>query len=337
MDPLLRIEDLSTHFELDDRTIYAVNGLSLSVDPQEFLAIVGESGSGKTVSFLSVMRLVQSPPGKIKAGKILFNGKDILKMNSREIRKIRGNDIAMVFQDPMTSLNPVMRVGDQIDEIIRLHLSLTKKQARERSVSLFNTVGIPEADRRINDYPHQFSGGMRQRIMIAMALACDPKLLIADEPTTSLDVTIQAQIANLVKNLQKELGMSIVWITHDLGVVASLADRVVVMYAGRAVELGEVDDIFEEPRHPYTIGLLKSMPRLDLEIPELLPEIPGSPPNCEDQSIGCAFAPRCDFMRNDCLKTIPPLFPTDISTTKSACFFWEECKNESVFVAGRGY
>lgn len=334
MDPLLRIEDLSTHFELDDRTIYAVNGLSMSVDPQEFLAIVGESGSGKTVSFLSVMRLVQSPPGNIKNGEIFFNGKDLLKLNSRDIRKIRGNDIAMIFQDPMTSLNPVMRVGDQIDEIIRLHLRLNKREARERSISLLNIVGIPEADRRISDYPHQFSGGMRQRIMIAIALACNPQLLIADEPTTSLDVTIQAQIANLVKKLQKELGMSIVWITHDLGVVASLADRVAVMYAGRLVELGKVDNIFEEPRHPYTIGLLKSMPRLDLGIPELLPEIPGSPPSCEYQLRGCAFAPRCNLMRNDCLKGVPPLFPTDIPTTKSACFYWEDCKKESVLTVG---
>ncbi len=325
MDPILHIQELETRFELDDRVIHAVNGLSLTVNPQEFLAIVGESGSGKSVSFLSVMRLIQSPPGRILNGSILFDGVDILKMKPNDFRRIRGNDIAMIFQDPMTSLNPVMRVGDQIDEVIRLHLKLSRQAARARSTELLKLVGIPDVEHCINNYPHQFSGGMRQRIMIAIALACDPKLLIADEPTTSLDVTIQAQIANLVKRLQKELGMSIVWITHDLGVVASLADRVAVMYAGTVVEEGLVDDIFQQPRHPYTIGLLHSLPRLDLDVQEILPEIPGSPPNCESFPNQCPFAPRCEWMKDRCLESRPLLETTDIPTTRSACFFWQEC------------
>ncbi len=327
MNPIIEIQELKTHFEFNDRVIYAVNGLSLTINPHEFLAIVGESGSGKSVSFLSVMRLIQSPPGRIRHGQILYNNKNLLSLSNKEIRQIRGKEIAMIFQDPMTSLNPVMRIGEQLDEVIRLHLNLSKSEARERSINLLKKVGIPEAERCINNYPHQFSGGMRQRVMIAIALSCDPKVLIADEPTTSLDVTIQAQIANLVKGLQKESGMSIVWITHDLGVVASLADRVAVMYGGRLVELGEVTDIFENPRHPYTIGLLKSMPRLDLDVPEVLPEIPGSPPDCDEYPVGCAFAPRCDHARSQCSENMPPFVVTDIPTTSSACFFWEECKS----------
>jgi oligopeptide transport system ATP-binding protein len=325
MNPIIEIQDLETRFEFSDRIIYAVNGLSLTIHPHEFLAIVGESGSGKSVSFLSVMRLIQTPPGRIRRGNILYNNNNLLSMSKTEIRKIRGKDIAMIFQDPMTSLNPVMRIGEQLGEVIRLHLNLNKAQARMRSINLLKIVGIPEPERCINNYPHQFSGGMRQRVMIAIALSCDPKVLIADEPTTSLDVTIQAQIANLVKGLQKELGMSIVWITHDLGVVASLADRVAVMYGGRIVELGSVDDIFENPRHPYTIGLLKSMPRLDLDVPDVLPEIPGSPPECDEFPVGCSFAERCDHARSKCYELTPPLVVTDIPTTSSACFFWEEC------------
>lgn len=268
MKPLLEINNLETHFFLDEGEVHAVNGIEICLHEREILALVGESGSGKSVSLLSVMGLIPMPPGKILRGEVYFQGRDLLKLSYKDMRKIRGKEVAMIFQDPMTSLNPVMRIGDQIAESVHLHLNMSKQQARKRSVELLNMVGIPDAEQRARDFPHQFSGGMRQRVMIAIALSCEPKVLIADEPTTALDVTIQAQIVNLIKKLQSELGMSVIWISHDLGVVASIADRVAVMYAGRIVEKGNVEDIFYNPRHPYTLGLLKSIPRLDERVPE---------------------------------------------------------------------
>ncbi len=331
MNPLLSVNNLTTSFNLDDGDLYAVNGIDITLHQGEILAIVGESGSGKSVSLLSVMGLIPMPPGRIEEGEVLFEGKDLLKMSYREMCRIRGNEIAMIFQDPMTSLNPVMRIGDQIGEALMLHLNMTKTRARKRAVELLELVGIPDADRRTRDYPHQFSGGMRQRVMIAMALSCEPKIIIADEPTTALDVTIQTQIINLVKRLQSELGMSVVWISHDLGIVASIADRVAVMYAGKIVEKGTVDDIFYHPRHPYTLGLLKSIPRLDSDESGQLEEIPGHAHVCFDQPSHCSFANRCEFKTERCFQEIPILYETDIGRTRSACFHWSRLsENENV-------
>ncbi len=306
---LLEVKGLRTQFFTQDGVVNAVNGVSFYVEEGETLGIVGESGCGKSVSVLSVMRLIPQPPGKIVDGEVLFDGRDLLKVNEDEIRSVRGNKIAMIFQDPMTSLNPVLTIGRQIGEALELHLHMKKEEARQRSAELLAMVGIPQAEARLDDYPHQFSGGMRQRAMIAMGLACNPQLLIADEPTTALDVTIQAQIVDLVKRLRDEIGMAVIWITHDLGVVAGLADRVMVMYAGFAVEEAPVKEVYADPRHPYTIGLLGSLPRLDEIRDEKLQSIEGLPPDLIDLPKGCPFAARCVYAIDKCLEERPELEP----------------------------
>ncbi len=313
MTTLIDVKGLKTQFFTQDGVVHAVNGISYHVDEGETLGIVGESGCGKSVSVLSVMRLIPTPPGKIVGGEVWFEGRDLLKVDQEEIRSVRGNKIAMIFQDPMTSLNPVLTIGQQVGEALQLHMGMNKEQAKQRSIELLEMVNIPEAIDRIGDYPHQFSGGMRQRVMIAMALSCNPQLLIADEPTTALDVTIQAQIIDLVKKLRDEIGMSIVWITHDLGVVAGLADRMVVMYAGYIIESASCKDVYSDTRHPYTLGLLGSIPRLDVEHKEKLTPIEGLPPDLIGLAPSCPFAPRCRFQKElelqRCLEEMPPLEP----------------------------
>ena len=306
---LVEVKDLKTYFDTDEGTVKAVDGVSFHIDKGETLAVVGESGSGKSVMSLSIMRLIATPPGRIAGGQILFEGQDLVKKSERDMRRIRGNEISMIFQEPMTSLNPVYTVGDQIAEAIVLHQKETSKGAMRKAAEMLDLVGIPEPGKRVKNYPHQMSGGMRQRVMIAMALSCNPKLLIADEPTTALDVTIQAQILDLMRNLQREIGMSILFITHDLGVVAEMADRVVVMYAGRAVEEAGVVDIFKNPRQPYTLGLMNSIPRVDkaAEHQERLIAIPGNVPNPLYLPEGCAFHPRCRFMNDGCKSEVPEL------------------------------
>ncbi|MBI3734665.1 MAG: ABC transporter ATP-binding protein [Chloroflexi bacterium] len=307
MGTLLEVKNLTTKFYTQDGVVNAVNGVSFHVDEGETLGIVGESGSGKSVSQLSVMRLIPIPPGKITDGEIVFQGRDLLKISDDEMRQIRGNKIAMIFQDPMTSLNPVLTINQQVSESLELHLNMDKDRARKRSIELLDTVGIPAAAERIDDYPHQFSGGMRQRVMIAMGLSCNPQLLIADEPTTALDVTIQAQILDLVKKLKRDIGMSIVWITHDLGVVAGLADRVNVMYAGFIVESAAVREIYANTRHPYTLGLLNSIPRLDQGRKAKLTPIEGLPPDLIALPKGCPFRARCVYAIPHCAEENPPL------------------------------
>ena len=309
--PLLEVKNLKTQFFTQDGVVKAVDGVSFYVDEGETLGIVGESGCGKSVSVLSVMRLIPQPPGKIVDGEVLFEGQDMTKMTDDEIRRVRGNKIAMVFQDPMTSLNPVLTIGRQIGEALELHMGMKREVARKRSAELLGMVGIPEAEMRLDDYPHQFSGGMRQRAMIAMGLACNPMLLIADEPTTALDVTIQAQIVDLVKRLRDEIGMAVIWITHDLGVVAGLADRVMVMYAGHAVEKASVKTVYGDPRHPYTIGLLGSLPRLDEIRGQRLTSIEGLPPDLIDPPPGCPFEPRCIYAIEKCKTERPELAPVE--------------------------
>ncbi|MBB4639350.1 ABC transporter ATP-binding protein [Longimicrobium terrae] len=311
--PILQVENLRTWFSTDNGVARAVDGVSFHVNPGETLGIVGESGSGKSVTSLSVMRLIPQPPGKIQDGsKILFRGsngemEDLARASEQRMRQIRGNDIAMIFQEPMTSLNPVFTVGEQIMESLRLHQGLSKKAARTRAIEMLQLVGIPIPDQRVDEYPHQLSGGMRQRVMIAMALACDPKLLIADEPTTALDVTIQAQILELLNKLQQELGMSIILITHDLGVVAETCDRVIVMYAGQVFEEGPVDDVFHNPQNPYTEGLLRSMPKLGQDVGRLA-VIPGVVPSPLNWPQGCRFQDRCPYSWEKPEKEEPPLF-----------------------------
>ena len=306
---ILEVVDLKTYFDTDEGTVKAVDGVSFHLDRGETLAVVGESGSGKSVTSLSVMRLIPTPPGRIAGGQILFEGRDLVTKSEREMRTIRGNDISMIFQEPMTSLNPVYTVGDQIAEAIVLHQGKTYREAMKMAAEMLDLVGIPEPGKRVKNYPHQMSGGMRQRVMIAMALSCGPKLLIADEPTTALDVTIQAQILDLMAQLQKELNMAILLITHDLGVVAEIADRAVVMYAGRAVEEADVHSIFARPLMPYTLGLMNSIPRVDraAEHQERLQAIPGNVPNPLNLPEGCAFHPRCRFAQDRCKEAIPPL------------------------------
>jgi len=307
--PLLEVKGLRTEFHTQDGVVKAVDGVSFFVNEGETLGIVGESGCGKSVSLLSVMRLIPQPPGKIAAGEVLFEGIDLLKLSDDDIRKVRGNKIAMVFQDPMTFLNPVLTIGKQIMEALQLHMGMTKKQARDRSAELLAMVGIPESESRLDDYPHQFSGGMRQRVMIAMALACNPQILVADEPTTALDVTIQAQIVDLVKRLRDEIGLAIIWITHDLGVIAGLADRMMVMYAGHVVEEAPVKELYANPRHPYTLGLLGSLPRLDEIRQDKLTSIEGLPPDLIDLPPGCPFQPRCVYAVDKCRQVRPALEP----------------------------
>jgi peptide/nickel transport system ATP-binding protein len=317
--PLLEVEDLRVHFETEDGLVKAVDGISYTVDRGETLGIVGESGSGKSVSSLTVMGLTRARNARI-SGTVRFNGKDLLGASEEDLRQIRGDDIAMIFQDPLSSLHPFYKVGNQIVEAIRAHRDVTKAQAMDRAVEMLNLVGIPEPKRRAESYPHEFSGGMRQRAMIAMALANDPKLLIADEPTTALDVTVQAQILELIERLQSEFDTAVVVITHDLGVVAEMADEIAVMYAGRMVEKGTADAIFAAPEHPYTWGLLSSIPRLDTPRGEELVPIGGRPPSLIHLPSGCAFHPRCPYVREAHTRIEPVLDPVDgDSDHKVAC------------------
>jgi peptide/nickel transport system ATP-binding protein len=323
--PLLEVKDLKTHFRTDDGIVRAVDGVSFSVDKGKTLGIVGESGSGKSVTCLSIVGL-NPARSTMTSGEALFNGENLIGANPRRLREIRGNDIAMIFQDPMTSLNPVQSIGHQLVEAILLHRDITKKQARARAIELLGAVGIPRGDRRVDDYPHQFSGGMRQRVMIAMALVNDPDLLIADEPTTALDVTTQAQILSLMTRLQEEFGSAIIMITHDLGVVAEVADDVVVMYAGRVAEKAPVTELFKRPRHPYTWGLLGSLPRLDINV-ERLVQIPGSPPSLLNPPRGCRFHPRCPYVMEVCKGEEPQLMPAGATPDHlQACYLDEETK-----------
>lgn len=308
MATLMEVKDLTTRFETQEGTVYAVNGVSYTVDEGETLGVVGESGSGKSVQSLSIMGLIPKPPGRIESGTVMFRGRDLLKLSKDELRMVRGAEIAMIFQDPMTSLNPVLTVGRQITEALQLHLGMNNRQSRERAAELLSMVGIPSASSRLDNYPHQFSGGMRQRVMIAMALSCNPQLLIADEPTTALDVTIQAQITDLAKRLRDKIGMSMIWISHDLGVIAGLADTVQVMYAGYIVERGPVNGIFKDTRHPYTFGLRGSLPRVDRPGEKLI-TIGGAPPDMRKKPVGCPFAPRCRFKVEVCETEMPPLVP----------------------------
>ena len=305
--PLLDVEGLNVEFRTQGGTVDAVSGVSFRVAPGETLAIVGESGSGKSCCVLSLLGLIPAPPGKVTAGRIRFRDTDLLGMPERQLRAIRGNRIAMIFQDPLSSLNPLLTIGTQIAEVLETHFGAGRSTARKKSIELLRLVGIHAPEQRLNSYPHQLSGGMRQRVMIAIGLACDPELLIADEPTTALDVTIQAQIIDLVKRLRQENSMSIVWITHDLGVVAGLADRVMVMYAGRVVEEATVDALFATPLHPYTVGLLRSLPRLDTDHGDDLPAIGGLPPDLTRLPQGCAFAARCDRATDRCHRERPRL------------------------------
>ncbi len=324
MTPLLEVKHLKTRFFTSEGVVKAVNDVSYSMESGEVLGVVGESGCGKSVHALSIMQLVQDPPGKITNGEVWLDGRDLLKLSDREMKKVRGAEVAMIFQDPMTSLNPVFTVGFQIVEALRLHNDMTKAEARQRAGELLALVGIPGAEQRLDDYPHQFSGGMRQRAMIAMGLSCEPKLLIADEPTTALDVTIQAQIVDLVKKLQAELGMAIMWITHDLGVVAEMADRINVMYAGAIIESGNVRNIYKKTMHPYTMGLLGSLPRLDEEPGAELVSVPGLPPDLLALPEGCAFAARCGYRTEKCLAEKPPLVEIEGREHAVACWHWEE-------------
>ena len=326
---LMDVRNLVTRFYTQDGVVHAVNGISYTMEEGEILGVVGESGCGKSVHALSIMRLIPSPPGKIEGGEVWFDGRDLLKLSEAEMHHVRGAEIAMVFQDPMTSFNPVFTIGFQIMEALKLHQGMDDKQARERAEELLTMVGIPEAKTRLDDYPHQFSGGMRQRAMIAMALSCNPKLLIADEPTTALDVTIQAQIIDLVKRLQEQLGMAVMWITHDLGVVARLAQRINVMYAGFIIERGNVKDIYKRPRHPYTIGLLGSLPRLDEAPGTKLLSIPGLPPDLIDLPPGCPFVPRCTYAVDRCVEERPTLKEADGVNHTVACWRWEEIAGRS--------
>jgi peptide/nickel transport system ATP-binding protein len=325
--PLLSIEDLKTHFYTRDGVVRAVDGVSYSVRAGETLAVVGESGCGKSVTALSILRLIASPPGRIVGGTIRFQGGNLLDFSEAEMREIRGNEISMIFQEPMTSLNPVLTIGRQIAETLMLHERLDHKAAIARAVEMLKLVHIPEAERRVGEYPHQLSGGMRQRVMIAMALACNPKLLIADEPTTALDVTIQAQILDLMRELKAKTGAAIILITHDLGVVAEMAERVVVMYAGRKVEEAPVEALFANPQHPYTRGLLASIPQLGETLKEQprdrLMEIPGMVPSLRTEIVGCAFAPRCPLARERCRAEAPAL-EAKMPAHFAACFYSDE-------------
>ncbi len=311
MAALLEVDGLRTHFFTRDGVVRAVDGVSFSVAPGETLAVVGESGCGKSVTSLSILRIIASPPGRIVAGRVLFEGRDLLALTGEEMRAVRGNSIAMIFQEPMTSLNPALTVGRQIAESLVLHRGLSRDAAMTKAIEMLRKVRMPEPERRVRRYPHELSGGMRQRVMIAMALACGPKLLIADEPTTALDVTIQAQILELMRDLARETGASIILITHDLGVVAEMAQRVVVMYAGCKVEEAPVDELFARPRHPYTRGLLGSMPHLGDSVRDestkRLVEIPGMVPSLKEEQPGCLFAPRCPNAIARCSQEVPPL------------------------------
>jgi oligopeptide transport system ATP-binding protein len=323
MAHLLEVRDLVTRFYSDGATIHAVNGISYTLDEGESMAIVGESGSGKSVGVMSIMGLIRYPPGRVEGGQAFFQGRDLLKLPAEEMRKVRGKAISMVFQDPMTSLNPVLPIGLQLTEAIQPHLGLDKRRARERAIETLALVGLPRPAERINDFPFQFSGGQRQRIMIAMSLACNPALLIADEPTTALDVTIQAQIVELVKELQQKLGMAIIWISHNLALVAGMVDKVTVMYGGYVVEQAPVDDLYERPRHPYTLGLLNAIPKLEGRDQGRLASIEGMPPDLRHPATACPFAARCFYAVDRCRAGLPPL--VDIGPARTArCWRWEE-------------
>ncbi|MBM4466955.1 MAG: ABC transporter ATP-binding protein [Chloroflexi bacterium] len=324
MSPILQVRNLVTRFDTVDGIVHAVNGVSFDLEEGETLAIVGESGCGKTVTVLSLLRLIPEPPGRIESGEaMLYEGaarRDLLKLSEPEMRHIRGGRIGFIFQDPMTSLNPVLTIGEQIAESLVEHLGMDRDQACEHTIKLLARVGIPDPEKRYSNYPHQFSGGMRQRAMIAIAIACTPEILIADEPTTALDVTVQAQIVDLVKHLRTELGMAVIWITHDLGVVAGLADWVQVMYGGMVVERAFVDYLYERPQHPYTIGLLGALPGLDRKGTRRLVSIEGTPPELMRPPSHCQFAPRCSYAFDRCWQEIPPLLPVGVRH-EVACFF----------------
>ncbi|MGW6769784.1 ABC transporter ATP-binding protein [Streptomyces sp. NPDC055037] len=325
---LLEVRDLQVEFRTRDGVARAVDGVSYSVDAGETLAVLGESGSGKSVTAQAVMGILDMPPGRITGGEVLFRGRDLLKLKEEQRRRVRGAEMAMIFQDALSSLNPVLTVGAQLGEMFIVHRGMSRRQARAKAVELMERVRIPAAGERVDDYPHQFSGGMRQRIMIAMALALEPSLIIADEPTTALDVTVQAQVMDLLAELRRELNMALILITHDLGVVADVADRIAVMYAGRIVETAPVHEIYRAPAHPYTRGLLRSIPRLDRKGRELY-AIKGLPPNLLCVPPGCAFSPRCPTAQDVCRREVPPLFevgdvPGAAEGRRSACYFWEE-------------
>ncbi|HSE91767.1 MAG TPA: ABC transporter ATP-binding protein [Methylomirabilota bacterium] len=335
MAPLLEVRSLSTQFVTRAGTVRAVDDVSWDVGEGETVALVGESGCGKSVSALSIMRLIQGPAGRIAGGQVLFKGRDLLTLSEEEMRKVRGREIAMVFQEPMTSLNPVLTIGRQLTEGLEIHLGLSPTDARSRAVDLLAMVGIPDPQRRLPQYPHQFSGGMRQRMMIAMALACEPALVLADEPTTALDVTIQAQILELMKDLSRRLGVAMLIITHNLGVVARYADRVNVMYAGKIIERGTAREIYAHPRHPYTLGLLRSVPRLDEPRRERLAPIDGQPPDLARLPPGCAFAPRCAFRVDRCLAEVPALRAVPRDGHVVACWEAERLDGARTAVAAR--
>lgn len=323
MTELLKIQGLKTQFFTSAGTVKAVDGITYDVEEGETVAVVGESGCGKSVSALSIMRLVAEPAGKVVGGSILFQDKDLLQLSEEEMRKVRGNNIAMVFQEPMTSLNPVLTIGLQLTETVQQHLDVDDETARARAVELLGLVGMSDAERRLEQYPHHLSGGMRQRVMIAMALSCEPKLIIADEPTTALDVTIQAQILELMKNLTRDLGVAMIIITHNLGVVARYADRVNVMYAGKIIETGTAQDIYHNPKHPYTLALLKSVPRLDRPRGAKLDPVDGQPPDLARLDEGCSFRPRCRYATDECAASMPSLDHVD-GIHHSACFHKHE-------------
>lgn len=317
---VLNVRDLRVQFDTQDGMVHAVNGISFDLKRGEFLGIVGESGSGKSVTMMSLLRLIPMPPGEIVSGEARFGDLDLLAIDNETLRKVRGGKIGFIFQDPMTSLNPVLTVGYQITEVLRLHTDLPEKARRPRARELLDLVGIPDSDARLDNFPHELSGGMRQRVMIAMSLAADPEILIADEPTTALDVTIQAQIIEIIRDLREKLGTAVIWITHDLGVVASLADRVVVMYGGQIVEEAPVGNLYSDPQHPYTEGLLGSLPRLDQKGQELV-NIQGTPPNLYEMPTYCSFSPRCPYVMEKCRKENPPLF--EIGNDRRTACFWD--------------
>ncbi|MFZ2634934.1 MAG: ABC transporter ATP-binding protein [Rectinemataceae bacterium] len=320
---ILQVKDLKTFFTVDEGVVKAVDGVSFDLRKGETLGIVGESGSGKSVTNLSIINMIPSPPGKIVGGEVLFQGKDLVRMPLSELQKIRGNKIAMIFQDPMTCLNPFLRVSTQMEETIILHQGLSKAEAKAKAIDMLKLAGIPAPEKRIEQYPHQFSGGMRQRVMIAMGLSCNPEILIADEPTSALDVTIQAQILELIQDLTKRLGTAVILITHSLGVVAGMCDTLCVMYAGRVVERGPTGDLFEDPKHPYTQGLIRSVPRLDRKSADRLYSIPGQPPNVIDLPDCCPFYPRCEKAKDVCKRKYPKI--TDFGNgRKVACWLYAE-------------
>ena len=322
---ILSVDNIVTQFNTAEGTVYAVNGVSFDLRAGELLGVVGESGCGKSVTMMSLVKLIPMPPAKIVKGSAVFDNKDLIQMDLEELQGIRGGQIGFIFQDPMTSLNPVLTVGYQLTEALRLHKGMSKRAARARAVEILELVGIPLAKKRLNDFPHQFSGGMRQRVMIAIALSCEPKVLIADEPTTALDVTIQAQILDLVKRLRQELGMAIIWVTHDLGVVASLADRVMVMYSGFIVERADVKQLYGNPKHPYTIALLQTLPELEGERAERLESIEGQPPDQLRAPTSCPFAPRCSYAFDRCSQENPLL--QNVSSQHEVACWWDVQEN----------